>query len=92
MKNVSLGKTQKVKFRIKEVAHLKGIKVYKLAEKAKLDPSYISKIDKGHINTTVDKLQGIADALEVPVHELIELPKGYGHFYVEGVWQGIRKL
>ena len=81
-----------LKFRIKYVARTKGIKVYELAEKINKGRTYISKIDNGNVNTTIEVLQSIANALEVPVHELIECPKGYGHFYVDGEWQGIRKV
>lgn len=81
-----------LKLRIKEVAKKNGLMVKEVSERVGVNPTYITNIDKGRINTTIDLLQRIADAIDVPVHELIELPKGYGHFYVEGVWQGIRKV
>jgi len=81
-----------LEFRIKEVAKSKGVKVYELAEKIGKGRSYISKIDTGKVNTTIGVIQKIADALNVPVHELIKLPDGYGHFYVNKEWQGIRKV
>lgn len=81
-----------VKFRIREVAKIKKVKLYQIAEKIGKDPTYISKIEKGHVNTTISVIQDIADAMDVPVHELIEKEKGYEHFYSEGVYQGLRKL
>ena len=81
-----------LEFRIKEVAKTKGVKVYELAEKIGKGRSYISKIDTGKVNTTIGVIQKISDALNVPVHELIKLPDGYGHFYVNKEWQGIRKV
>jgi len=81
-----------LEFRIKDVAKTKGVKVYELAEKIGKGRSYISKIDTGKVNTTIGVIQKIADALNVPVHELIKLPDGYGHFYVNKEWQGIRKV
>lgn len=91
-KTLSLVKTEGLEFRIRDVAKLKKVKIYELADKIGKGSTYISKIDNGNVNTTINVLQSIADALEVPVHELIKLPEGYGHFYVEGVWQGIRKI
>ena len=81
-----------LKLRIKEVAKRNGLKIKDVAERVGKRPEYITNINKGRINTTIDLLQRIADAIEVPVHELIQLPEGYGHFYVDGVWQGIRKV
>lgn len=83
---------KKLKFRIREVAKQNNIKLYQIAEKIGKDPTYISKIEKGHVNTTIGVIQEIADAMNVPVHELIEKEKGYEHFYSEGVYQGLRKL
>jgi transcriptional regulator with XRE-family HTH domain len=81
-----------LEFRIKDVAKIKKIKIYELAAKIGKGSTYISKIDNGSVNTTINVLQSIADALGVPVHELIKLPEGYGHFYVNGTWEGIRKV
>ena len=35
-----------------------------------MDNSYISKLEKSRINTTLDTLEKIADALDIPVLEL----------------------
>lgn len=35
-----------------------------------MDNSYISKLEKSRINTTLDVLEKIADALDIPVLEL----------------------
>lgn len=81
-----------VKFRIKEVAKLQGVKVYELADMIGKNPTYLTNIEKGRINTTINVVQSIADALKVPVHELVEPSEGYAHFYDSNkVWMGIRK-
>lgn len=85
-------KEKSLEFRIKEVAKSRGMTLTDVAKTIGKKVSYISRIEKGSINTTINVLQEIADAISVPVHELIKLPKGYGHFYVDEVWQGIRKL
>ena len=81
-----------VKFRIKEVAKLKGVRVKQVAEIIGKNPTYLTNIEKGRVNTTISVVQSIADALDVPVHELVEPSDGYAHFYDGNkVWMGIRK-
>jgi DNA-binding XRE family transcriptional regulator len=43
----------------------------KLAEKAELDPTYISDVERGEENISVDALVRIANALKVPLRELL---------------------
>lgn len=75
--------------RVQEIVKKQGKDMDWLADKLGIArPSLYSSIKTGKIKT----IEKIANVLNVPVHELIEAPKGYGHFYVEGEWHGIRKL
>lgn len=75
--------------RIQEIVKKQGKDMDWLADKVGIArPSLYSRIKTGKIAT----LENIANVLKVPIHELIEAPEGYGHFYVDGEWHGIRKL
>ncbi|HEY3932681.1 MAG TPA: helix-turn-helix transcriptional regulator [Verrucomicrobiae bacterium] len=43
-----------------------------LAEKAELAPSYISDVERGRVNISVDALQRIATAFGLGLHDLFE--------------------
>lgn len=65
-----------IKNRIKQTREDKSLSTYKLAEIMtnngfKISQSTISKIENGNKKIDTDTLQAIADALEVPVYELI---------------------
>lgn len=81
-----------MEFRIKEVCDHKGFTMKYIAEKAGITPSYLSRIDSGDKYPGRELLKRIADALNSPIPELIKTSEGYGHFYVNGVWEGIRKV
>jgi transcriptional regulator with XRE-family HTH domain len=44
----------------------------KLAEKAELAPSYISDVERGRVNISVDAVQRIAKALGIRLRDLFE--------------------
>jgi transcriptional regulator with XRE-family HTH domain len=44
----------------------------KLAEKAELAPSYVSDVERGHVNISVDAVQRIAKALGINIRDLFE--------------------
>lgn len=94
-KGVFLGavttKISSLEFRIKEVAEEEGVLMKDLARKVGIDPSYLSRINSGRITPNMRVIEDIADALKCPPHRLISAPKGYGHFYVDNEWHGIRK-
>ena len=64
---------KKVGKRIKEVRLQKGISQADLVGKmqGEIDPTNISRIESGRINPTVFTLFRIAEALEVPLNELM---------------------
>lgn len=43
-------------------------------------------------NPNLGNVNKIAEQLGCTYMELLPPPEGYGHFYVEGEWHGIRKL
>lgn len=58
--------------RIRKIREGKNLKLSALAEMAGISPGYLSDIEKGNKkNPTMDKLQCIADALQVPVSEFL---------------------
>lgn len=49
-----------------------GLSQESLAYEAGLDRAYVGKIERGEKNITILKLLQISDALEIPMHKLIE--------------------
>jgi transcriptional regulator with XRE-family HTH domain len=47
-----------------------GITQEKLAEKADLNPAYVSEVERGQENISVDALMRVATALNLTVHDL----------------------
>lgn len=75
--------------RVQEIVKKQGKDMDWLADKLNISrPSLYSRLKTGKINT----IEEIANVLNVPIHELIEAPEGYGHFYVNDEWHGIRKV
>lgn len=42
-------------------------------------------------NPTSDKIIAISKVLNCNIHEIIELPEGYEHIYLNKIWIGIKK-
>ena len=57
--------------RIVQMRRSKGLSQEKLALLAEIDRSYMSRIERGKINITLEKLYKIADALGCDVKELL---------------------
>lgn len=51
----------------------KGYSQYKLADLANINRSQVIDIEAGRINTTVSTIKVLADALEVPMSEIIDM-------------------
>jgi transcriptional regulator with XRE-family HTH domain len=49
---------------------LNGLTQEKLAEKAELAPSYVSDVERGRVNISVDAVQRIAKAFEINIRDL----------------------
>lgn len=58
--------------RLRELRKMRLLSQEELAWKADLEISQISRIERGVINTSVSQLYSIAEALEIPVKELLE--------------------
>ena len=61
--------------RIRAIRKAKGISQEKLAEMAKLHPTYISNIENGKVNASLVSYINIAKALGTPIEELVNIPK-----------------
>ena len=61
--------------RIKEIRKSKGLSQEKLAEKAETSPNYLSRMERGTDNPTLDMLIKLANALEVEMWEMFN----FGH-------------
>ncbi|ENT6810007.1 TPA: helix-turn-helix domain-containing protein [Vibrio vulnificus] len=57
--------------RIVQMRRSKGLPQEKLALLAEIDRSYMSRIERGKINITLEKLYKIADTLGCDVNELL---------------------
>lgn len=67
---MKLGKT--IGSRIKEFRRKRGFTQEELAEKANIHPTFIARIERGNRNCSIETLQIIASALNVPVTELLK--------------------
>lgn len=61
--------------RIKELRKSKGLSQEKLAEKAETSPNYLSRMERGTENPTLDMLIKLTNALEVEMWEMFD----FGH-------------
>jgi len=61
--------------RIKELRKSKGLSQEELAERAETSPNYLSRMERGTENPTLDMLIKLANALEVEMWEMFD----FGH-------------
>ncbi|MBI4685621.1 MAG: helix-turn-helix transcriptional regulator [Nitrospirae bacterium] len=61
--------------RIKELRKSKGLSQEQLAEKAETSPNYLSRMERGTENPTLDMLIKLSNALEVEMWEMFD----FGH-------------
>lgn len=59
--------------RVKEIAKDKGVTIAQIADKTNMLPPALSRIINGG-NTTIETLEKIATALNVPISDLFEQP------------------
>lgn len=62
-------------YRIKELRKSKGLSQEELAERAETSPNYLSRMERGTENPTMDMLIKLANALEVEMWEMFD----FGH-------------
>ena len=58
--------------RIKEIRKSKGLSQEKFAEKAETSPNYLSRMERGTENPTLDMLIKLSNALEVEMWEIFD--------------------
>ncbi len=67
-----MGTKELIGRRIKELRKKKGLSQEKLSEKAEITPNYLSRVERGTENPTLDMFIRLADALGVEVWELFD--------------------
>lgn len=81
-----------MKNRIKELCKEKQISFIELARKTDIARQTLTAYSTGARQPSLHNLDKIAEVLSCDPIELLEPSKpGYGHFYLNGVWEGIRK-
>ncbi|MBI5197891.1 MAG: helix-turn-helix transcriptional regulator [Nitrospirae bacterium] len=61
--------------RIKELRRKKGLSQEKLSEKAEITPNYLSRVERGTENPTLDMFIRLSEALDVEMWEMFD----FGH-------------
>ncbi len=67
-----MNKKKLMGLRIKELRKRKGLSQEEVAEKAETSPNYVSRMERGTENPTLDMLIKISEALEVDMWELFD--------------------
>lgn len=70
--------------RVRTIRKAKNISQEKLAELSGLHPTYISDIERGKVNASIYSYHMIANALDVPLSELVNIPVGKIEKKIEG--------
>jgi len=69
---MAFSKKKRIGLRIKELRKRKGLSQEAVAEKAETSPNYLSRMERGTENPTLDMLIKIQEALEVEMWELFD--------------------
>ncbi len=69
---MKMNKKKLMGLRIKELRKRKGLSQEEVAEKAETSPNYVSRMERGTENPTLDMLIKISEALEVDMWELFD--------------------
>ncbi len=67
-----MNKKELIGLRIKELRKRKGLSQEEVAEKAETSPNYLSRMERGTENPTLDMLIKISEALKVEMWELFD--------------------
>ncbi len=63
-----------VGWNLRRIRVSRGLSQESLGLQAKLEPSYVGRIERGRENTTVETLEAIADVLDLPLVEFFQQP------------------
>src|SRR4030042_5641780 len=77
--------------RIKEIRRSKGLSQEQLAEKADINSKYLSRMERGRENPTLDMFIKLADALEIEMWEMFDFGHVVSHKELRGAIQNITK-
>ncbi len=77
--------------RIKELRKSKGLSQEQLAEKAETSQNYLSRMERGTENLTLDMLIKLANALEVEMWEMFDFGHEVSHKELKENIQGFAK-
>jgi len=77
--------------RIKEIRRSKGLSQEQLAEKADINSKYLSRMERGTENPTLDMFIKLADALEIEMWEMFDFGHVVSHKELRGAIQNITK-
>jgi len=80
-----------VGLRIKELRKSKGLSQEKLAEKVETSPNYLSRIERGTENPTLDMLIKLSNALDVEMWEIFDFGHIKSHKELKGYFQSLAK-
>ena len=77
--------------RIKEIRRSKGLSQEQLAEKADINSKYLSRMERGTENPTLDMFIKLANALEIEMWEMFDFGHVVSHKEIRGAIQNITK-
>lgn len=81
-----------MKNRIKEICKEKRVTFAELSKKTKIARTTLTAYSTGARRPSLHNLNIISEVLGCDPIELLEpTVEGYGHFYINEVWEGIRK-
>ncbi|WHZ17101.1 MAG: hypothetical protein OJF52_003953 [Nitrospira sp.] len=71
--------------RIRELRLKAGLTQEQLAERADLHPTYLGSVERGERNLSLNNLDKLAGALQVPLHSLLDFQDEQNRQTVDGV-------
>ena len=77
--------------RIKEIRRSKGLSQEQLAEKADINSKYLSRMERGTENPTLDMFIKLSNALEIEMREMFDFGHVVSHKELRGAIQNIAK-
>ncbi|MEM7503800.1 MAG: helix-turn-helix transcriptional regulator [Pseudomonadota bacterium] len=65
-------------FNLRRLRTAAGLSQEELASRAELHRTYVSSVERGQRNVSVENIFRLADALQVPAEELVKAPSSEG--------------